>query len=101
MALNELATNAAKYGALSMPQGYVEVVRSLHPVDTEEADTLDLLWHERGSRSVVATTQRGFGSRLIEDDVSYQLGGVVELHFLRKGVECRFQIPVALRSGGT
>ena len=102
MALNELATNAAKYGALSTAQGALDVAWFLdRPGDTVEGGALDLRWRERGGPAVTPPPQRGFGSRLIEDGVSYQLGGQVELRFPAEGVECRFRLPVTSKLGGT
>ncbi len=102
MALNELATNAAKYGALSTEQGTLEVVWFVdRPPETSNGGALDLVWRERGGPPVVAPPRRGFGSRLIEDGVSYQLGGQVELQFPSEGVECRFRLPLTSKLGGT
>ncbi len=95
MALHELATNAAKYGVLSVEDGRLEVSWSLdRPADAAGGATLDLLWRERGGPPVVPQPKRGFGSRLIENSVSYQLGGSVVLEFEPEGVECRFRIPL-------
>lgn len=101
MALHELATNAAKYGALSVPDGHVEVVWHLdRPADAPSGATLDLLWRERGGPAVALPPRRGFGSRLIEAGVTYQLGGDVRLAFEAEGVECRFRIPLSPKLGG-
>ena len=96
MALNELATNAAKQGALSNDQGRLDITWSLE-CQTEAPGhcMLDMLWREQGGPPVVSSPQRGHGSRLIEDSVSYQLGGNVSLQFLPEGVECRFKVPMA------
>lgn len=100
MALNELATNAAKYGALSNDQGGLEITWSLDcQTEASRHCTLDMLWRERGGPPVVSPPQRGYGSRLIEDSVSYQLGGNVNLRFLPEGVECRFEVPLAKHTG--
>ena len=61
MVVHELATNAAKYGALSQAEGRVEVDWVREP----EADLLRLTWRERGGPSVSTPTQQGLGSRLI------------------------------------
>jgi two-component sensor histidine kinase len=96
MALHELATNAAKYGALSAPEGHVEISWRLdRPADAPNSATLDLLWRERGGPPVASSPTRGFGSRLIEASVTYQLGGEVRLAFETNGVECRFLIPLS------
>ena len=102
MALHELATNAAKYGALSVPDGRVEVAWRLdRPADAPSGATLDLLWRERGGPAVALPPRRGFGSRLIEAGITYQLGGDVRLAFEAEGVECRFRIPLSSKLGGT
>ena len=102
MALHELATNAAKYGALSVPDGRVEASWSLdRPPDAPGGATLDLLWRERGGPPVAPSPARGFGSRLIEDTVTYQLGGSVRLAFEAGGVECRFVLLLSAKLGST
>lgn len=96
MALHELATNAAKYGALSVPEGHVEISWHLYrPAEAPDSAMLDLLWRERGGPPVAPPPARGFGSRLIEASVTYQLGGEVHLTFEANGVECRFRIPLS------
>lgn len=95
MALHELATNAAKYGALSVPDGALEVTwRVERAAESPGGARLDLLWRERGGPSVSPPPARGFGSTLIEDSVTYQLGGTVHLAFEAEGVACRFQLPL-------
>jgi len=101
MALHELATNAAKYGALSVPDGHVEVSWCLdRPAEAPGGATLALCWRERGGPLVSSSPRRGFGSRLIEDSVTYQLGGDVRLAFEAEGVECRFRIPLSSKLEG-
>jgi len=96
MALHELATNAAKYGALSVSGGHVEVSWRLdQPAEALGTAMLDLLWRERGGPLVASSPMRGFGSRLIEVGVTYQLGGEVRLAFETAGVECRFRVPLS------
>ena len=96
MALHELATNAAKYGALSAQDGRVEVSWRLdRPAEAQADASLDLLWRERGGPPVPPPSTRGVGSRLIEAGVTYQLGGEVHLTFETEGVECRFRVPLS------
>ena len=96
MALHELAANAAKHGALSAPEGRVEVTWSMdRPPNAPGGATLDLLWRERGGPPVEASPVRSFGSRLIEETIPYQLGGSVHLAFEADGVECRFRLPLS------
>jgi two-component sensor histidine kinase len=81
MIVHEIATNAAKYGALSNDTGTVTL-------DWEiiEGKNLRLTWAETGGPPVVAPVQRGFGSRLIERSARDQLGGEATVDFLPRGV---------------
>lgn len=98
MALNELATNAVKYGALSNGAGIVEVNWHIDPADQDE---FRLLWVESGGPPVVAPRKRGFGSRLIEQGLSQDLAGDVHLRFENQGVVCTIRAPLAeIRGGG-
>ena len=87
LALHELATNAAKYGALSVEDGWIEVVW------TTIDGAFDLLWREHGGPLVAVPTRRGFGSRLITRNLAIAFGGEVELDFKPAGVECRLRAP--------
>ena len=83
LALHELATNAVKYGALSAPAGRVTVEWRLEgAVDPE----LRLTWRESGGPQVVAPQSRGFGSQLIERNLSEALGGSARLEFEPDGL---------------
>jgi PAS domain S-box-containing protein len=86
--LHELATNAAKYGALSVPDGHVRVEWS-----HEHNGRLVLRWTEKGGPPVEPPTRRGFGARVIEKMVRGQLKG--ELHFAwhPEGVACEIVLP--------
>jgi PAS domain S-box-containing protein len=96
MALHELASNAAKYGALTAPGGRVEVAWSLdRPPDAPGGATLDLQWCEFGGPPIEAPPTRGLGSRLIEDTVTYQLDGDARLTFETEGAICRFRLPLS------
>jgi two-component sensor histidine kinase len=89
MALHELATNAAKYGALSAEQGQVEVSWSL-----TDGRTLEIEWLERGGPPVTAPDTRGFGSRLLQRGLAQDLDGRVRLEFEPAGVRCRISAPL-------
>ncbi len=92
LAIHELATNAAKFGALSVPGGRVLVDWAL------ERDGLALLeWREFDGPAVPALRERGFGTELIEKIVAHELKHPVELAFDEKGVECTLRVPVRLR----
>jgi len=84
MILHEIATNAAKYGALSNDTGHV--VLDWDVVSGDGAPRLRLIWTETGGPPVTAPVQRGFGSRLIERSARDQLGGEATVDFLPRGV---------------
>lgn len=93
MALHELMTNAAKYGALSTPEGQVAVTWSLHDRD-DGRQQLDLLWEERGGPPVAPPTRRGFGSRLIERQLPLEFDGSAAITYAPAGVTCQMRIPL-------
>ena len=86
MALHELATNAAKYGALSVPGGRVALRWTL---DGEGG--LRLEWRESGGPEVRPPEQRGFGLKMIERALSADLGGAVNVEFAPDGLVCRIE----------
>ena len=88
LVVHELATNAAKYGALSDRHGAVEVRWELTP-DT----TLLLHWRERGGPPVNPPNRRGFGTTVIERSIPFELQGQAEVRYLRDGLEADFTIP--------
>ncbi|CAH2402782.1 MASE1 domain-containing protein [Mesorhizobium ventifaucium] len=92
MVLNELATNAAKYGALSTRNGRVEVVCNRGP--SENATNLSIVWREIGGPAIAASPQCGYGVSLIRDLIPHELGGSVDLVFASEGVCCRIEFPV-------
>ncbi|WP_414087767.1 PAS domain S-box protein [Rhizobium sp. BR 314] len=85
LALHELATNAAKYGALSTSDGRVAIVWSL---ETQEAERLVLRWQETGGPIVTPPTRKGFGSRLIENLLAAELNGQVNITYDPGGLIC-------------
>lgn len=91
MVFHELATNAAKYGALTSGEGRVLVDWS---VARQTARTLHLTWREEGGSDVSPPTHRGFGSRLIERNVRHDLGGTVTLDYAPGGLIADFTIPL-------
>ena len=86
MILHEIATNAAKYGALSNDTGKVTLDWEL--LSETANPQLRLIWTETGGPPVTAPVQRGFGSRLIERSARDQLGGEATVDFLPRGVVC-------------
>ena len=90
MALHELATNAARHGALSLPEGRVRVEWRAEP-----GGGLALTWEERDGPPVAPRPARcGFGARLIEQAVPRQLGGEARLEFLPAGLRCVVRMPL-------
>jgi two-component sensor histidine kinase len=84
MIVHEIATNAAKYGALSNDTGTVTV--DWDTFEDNGGRKLRLIWTEAGGPPVSAPVQRGFGSRLIERSARDQLGGEATVDFLPYGV---------------
>jgi PAS domain S-box-containing protein len=93
MTFHELATNAAKYGALSAADGRVEIVWTVAG-DEERSPTLRLRWSESNGPAVSPAPGRGFGSRLIEQSITQQLNGKVTLRFEPAGLVCELEIPL-------
>jgi len=85
LALHELATNAAKYGALSLDGGWVEVLW------TSIGGRLDFLWREHGGPPVTAPARRSFGSQLITRNLGVAFSGESILAFEKAGVECHLR----------
>jgi two-component sensor histidine kinase len=89
MVFHELATNAAKYGALS-DGGRLSVTWSVDP-----ADALTLDWRESGGPPTRPPARRGFGSRLIERSITGELQGRIAIDYATSGLVCRFTVPLA------
>ncbi|CAN7619734.1 PAS domain-containing protein [Phenylobacterium sp. LjRoot219] len=87
-ALHELATNAAKYGALSAVGGRVTIRWS------SIAGELNLRWIERGGPPVTTPTHTGFGTRLLQRGLAHELHGEVTLTFAPEGVHCQIRCPL-------
>jgi PAS domain S-box-containing protein len=88
LALHELATNAAKYGALSKPSGSLQVSWTL------TSGRLELRWIERGGPAPERTDTTGFGIRVIKASVEGQLDGKVEFDWRSSGLRCSISIPL-------
>jgi PAS domain S-box-containing protein len=91
LALHELATNAAKYGALSRPSGRLHVSWSL------AHGRLELQWVERGGPAPGQVEPGGFGLRVIKASVEGQLEGKVEFDWRQDGLRCALSVPVAAK----
>src|SRR5262245_31638299 len=92
MVLHELATNAAKYGALSNGHGLVSV-RWRRPSRGRSRGKLVLEWRETGGPPVVASNAIGYGTSVIRDLIPYELDGIVDYELARDGARCRLEIP--------
>jgi two-component sensor histidine kinase len=93
MAVHELTTNAAKYGALSVSSGRVEV--HWRPVRAKDGRSfLQIEWVEQGGPNVVEPEQHGFGTKLIEGSIAAELAGGTRLIFLPQGLRCEIMIPM-------
>jgi two-component sensor histidine kinase len=88
--LHELATNAAKHGALSVPDGRVLVRWDF----ADGPARLVLRWQEHKGPRVTAPTRVGFGTRTIESAISHQLDGRVDLAFAADGVCCTIELSI-------
>ncbi len=92
LAIHELSTNAAKFGALSTPSGSVEVTWGLI-----EDRLAEVQWVERGGPAVPTLRDRGFGTDLLEKIVAHELKHPVDLVFEPDGVRCTLRVPVRQR----
>lgn len=99
LALHELATNAAKYGALSTPMGQVRIAWQIEPGDTKADDGTDeplrlrLTWTERGGPPVSPPKIKGFGRIVIERVAAQALSASVDYDFPPEGVRWSIAIP--------
>jgi two-component sensor histidine kinase/CHASE2 domain-containing sensor protein len=96
MAFHELAANAAKFGALSTPDGRVAVAWRLSSSGGDHG-SLELEWRETGGAPVAEPLRRGFGSRLLEQALAREFDGEVTLSFPREGAVCRMRLPLSLK----
>ena len=90
MVLHELMTNAAKYGALSS-SGHILLTWQ----KSEAPATVQMVWQEEGGPRVAGGTRRGFGTKLIERVMSYDLEGSAGLDFQPSGLVCTLSFPIA------
>jgi two-component system CheB/CheR fusion protein len=90
--LHELATNATKHGALSRPEGGVEV--SWWVEDVRRGRRLHLVWREHDGPAIEPPTEKGFGMRLIERACTHELEGEMELDYAPGGLRCEVIFPL-------
>jgi two-component sensor histidine kinase len=89
LVLHELATNAAKYGALSVPEGHVTI-------DWHQAGAmLELTWREEGGPPVSPPSRSGFGSMLTQKSVEGQFGGTMRYDWDKGGLKVTLCLPLA------
>jgi PAS domain S-box-containing protein len=98
-AFHELAVNAKKFGALSVPGGRVKISWNRRP--EPQGDSVDLRWEESNGPAVSAPIHRRFGSVIIERHLAHAIDGEVQLSFAKEGVVCAIQIPPAQLVGFT
>jgi PAS domain S-box-containing protein len=91
MVVHELATNAAKYGALSTQQGRVSIRWGQSSNGHRYALVFE--WRETGGPPVVAPQKSGYGTSTIRDVIPYEFAGAVDLTFAASGVKCRIELP--------
>jgi PAS domain S-box-containing protein len=89
--LHELATNAAKYGALSVPAGRLSISWTVEPA--HKAAAVDLLWQEEDGPVVSPPERKGFGSRLLAAS-SIQLDARFDVDYAPSGFRCRLRFTV-------
>ncbi len=90
LVIHELSTNAAKYGALSVPGGRVEIGWS---IAGDRPPRLELDWRESGGPKINGLPKRGFGTELIERGIRFELQGEAKLEAADGGLHCRIVIP--------
>lgn len=95
LVLQELATNAARHGALSVGAGNVRVRWRIELPRPPAGDpTLHVEWSEHDGPEVAEPQRRGFGTQLIRDMIAYQLGGDGQLTYDRTGLRCSLTVPL-------
>jgi two-component sensor histidine kinase len=88
MVFHELATNAARHGAFSSPDGQVRVRWHV----AEPGNSLRLVWRETGGPPIAAPGPKGFGLRLVEMGLAREISGAVELVFPPEGLTCSWEM---------
>jgi PAS domain S-box-containing protein len=88
LALHELVTNSAKYGALSTLAGRLSIKWEI------QADVLLMVWEEKDGPAVEKPASRGFGTRSVIASIESQLGGQAEFDWRSEGLVCRLSVPL-------
>jgi two-component system, chemotaxis family, CheB/CheR fusion protein len=93
MVFHELATNAAKYGSLSVPSGTVDIACA--PIDGSKLGRrLHLTWAERDGPRVDPSAKPGFGTAFISRAIEYDLQGTANMELLPAGLRCTLEVPI-------
>jgi len=93
LGVHELATNAAKYGALSSPTGRIALTARIEEGDGGEE--LRLVWQEDGGPAAIQPAVPGFGTSMLSQAIQYQHRGTVEFDWRKEGLVCRLSLPLA------
>lgn len=88
MVFHEMMTNAAKYGALSVPEGRLKIRWKL-----EASGDCEMFWNETNGPSVTWPSRTGFGSKLIKNSLEYDLRGKTRIEYHRDGLQAQFSVP--------
>jgi two-component system CheB/CheR fusion protein len=92
--MDELATNAVKYGALSTEGGKIAIDWSTAAAPGDGASTLTLTWRESGGPKVTPPKKMGFGVKVIKGEIEHSHSGVVTFDFAETGLSARLEIPL-------
>ncbi len=95
--INELATNATKYGAWSVPAGKVTILWHVVPAPPDQPDTLQIValsWTESNGPEVTAPARSGFGTNVMKFAIERGLGGNIKADYRPSGFTCAIEIPV-------
>jgi two-component sensor histidine kinase len=90
MTINELCTNASKHGALTVPNGRVNIATKVD----ERGGTFHFKWSEKGGPLVGEPSRRSFGMFLIEKGFAEQFSGSTRMQFKPRGVVCEIDVPL-------
>jgi PAS domain S-box-containing protein len=99
MVLHELATNSAKYGALSAPAGRISITWKITTDHGKDWVCID--WREQGGPFVKPPMRHGFGRRLIERSIIHELGGSFEPSYAAEGFYCTIVVPISEHTKST
>jgi two-component system CheB/CheR fusion protein len=94
LAIHELATNAVKYGALSLPTGNIDIAWR---IGEASAAVLIFEWRERGGPKVGPPQRKGFGTEMLERTLAFEFKARTSLQFAASGVQCTIVIPLSRR----